>query len=133
MLDYCVEHVHKQGGAEQIQSHLPASLDRKLDYLSEAIKVGLVHSSDVDGLTTIITECHRLKMFRHILVHGRAAQVAEDGRVIIDHYRIRAATRVLNRTVYSQAQMRRHYRNTHKLMVDFDAFFRRENVAEPKS
>jgi hypothetical protein len=130
MLDSCVDHLHKHGGAKEIQAHLPASLDRKLDYLSRALKVGLVDPSDREGLANIVADCHRLKTFRHILVHGQPIEFGEEGRVIVEHCRVRAAARVLSRTVYSQAQMRRHYQNTRKLMLDFASFLSSENASK---
>jgi hypothetical protein len=42
-LDLWIEAVHSIGGAQQIQIALPPNLDRELDYLSTALKLGLLN------------------------------------------------------------------------------------------
>lgn len=130
MFDLYIEHIHDHGGAKWVQSHLPGNLDRKLDYLTKARKIGLVYAGHTDELGRLVGEAHRLKMFRHIMIHGQPVEFGEEGRLIIDHWRVRAAARIQSRTTYSHAQVLRHLDQTIKLKNDLLSFVSGEYSTE---
>lgn len=121
LLDVWVEMVHSAGGASLIQADLPPSLDRELDYLSEAIREGLIAESVADNAKELIQQIHRIKGFRHTLIHGRMIE-AKDGKVIVDHSRARGSARIRARVTFSRPQMVRHYERAYSLMKDLDLF-----------
>lgn len=131
-LDLWVEHIHKNGGSAIIQAHLPASLGRRLDYLSTALREGLIWEGGDEEGARLIREIHSLKTFRHTFLHGRAI-VDEHGRTIIDHSRVRGGRRIEFRTPYTKAQMYRHYKRTYDLEADLRAFLFGEDVAQTDS
>ena len=128
LLDIWVEAIHKHGGAERIQAHLPANLDRALDYLSEALKCGLVSEKMREDGKRLISEIHHLKNFRHNLIHGRTK--VERGRVICENRRARGAALLAITTTYTVAQQFRHYDRTRKLVGDLRDFLVAENEVQ---
>ena len=129
-LDAWIEDIHSNGGAAKIQSHLPASLDRKLLYLKTALGDGLMLSEHHDEAARLITEINRLKMFRHTLIHGFIVEVRDDGRTIVDHSRVRGATLIRSRSTYTWTQMMRHYARTDQLQRDLWRFLTEEYFAQ---
>ncbi len=121
-LDAWIEMIHANGGAEKIQSALPPNLDRELDYLSEALKVGLVKAEDAAETGRLIQEIHRIKTFRHNLVHGVIIDIDATGRLVCEHSKVRGSARVRSRTTYTRAQRLRHYERTYNLASDLRLF-----------
>jgi hypothetical protein len=121
-LDYWVELVHAAGGSREIQSYLPANLDRELDYLKAAVKRGLVPTSGREEAARIIQEVHSLKNFRHALIHGVLLEIDDREGVVVEFWRVRGAVRTRIRTPYSRVQLFRHLDRTRALQLDLNAF-----------
>ena len=118
LIDLWVEDIHERGGDKLIQSRLPPNLDRELDYLTAALKVGLVYERNRDEAARIIERLHQIKGFRHTLIHGAIVDVAEGMKVIVDHSRVRGSRRVRARVTFAHAQLIRHYESAFHLEAD---------------
>lgn len=121
-LDDWVELVHAVGGAVKIQTHLPANLERELDYLKAAIKCGLVPATTTKEARRLVQETHALKSFRHTLIHGVLIELDEAERIVIDFWRVRGAARTRIRTPYTRVQLMRYLDRTRKLQLDLRTF-----------
>lgn len=92
-IDAWVEVVHRTGGAEDIQPFLPPNLDRELDYLKEAWKTTPIDGGMKEEGRNLLVEIHRLKNFRHDLVHG-IADHNDPNTLLIHMWRVKGADRV---------------------------------------
>lgn len=132
-LDVWVEEIHERGGDNLIQSQLPPNLDRELDYLSEAIKIGLVPKSDRDEAAALIQRLHQIKGLRHTVIHGSLIDVQEGMRVVLEHARVRGAKRVRARVTLAHAQMIRHYNKAYSLLRDLSLFLTGKDATKGES
>jgi hypothetical protein len=128
LIDEWVEDIHSRGGDKLIQTQLPPNLDRELDYLAEALRLGLVPQAARDEAAAIVQRLHQIKGFRHTFIHGRLIEVQEGMRVIVEHSRIRRGKRVRALVTFAHAQMLRHYAKAFRLESDLRAFLS-EHVA----
>jgi hypothetical protein len=127
-LDSWVETIHENGGAEQIQSNLPPNLDRELDYLTDALKIGLMAADIRSQAAELIQQTHQIKGFRHTFIHGLLLDVSDDGkRVVIEHSRVRGAKRIRITVTFAAAQLMRHYAKASRLRADLRFFIFGEN------
>ena len=123
LLDDWVEDIHGRGGAELIQAQLPPNLDRELDYLTSALKMELVPQTHREEAAALILRLHRIKGFRHTLIHGSLVEVLDGGkRVIVDHSRVRGSRRIRTRVTFMRPQMLRHYERALALLRDLSIF-----------
>jgi hypothetical protein len=122
LVDEWVEGIHERGGDKLIQTHLPPNLDRELDYLKEAVKLGLVPQKDRDRAAALIQRLHQIKGFRHTFIHGRLVEVREGMRVTVEHSRVRGGRRIRTLVTFAQAQMLRHYQKACDLEDDLRNF-----------
>lgn len=127
LLDLWVEEIHEAGGAEQIQALLPPNLDREIDYLKKALKVGLIDPEQAAEASKLLRAIHRAKGFRHDLIHS--VTEVEKGRIVCDNWRVRGAARMRLKTPYTVAQRLRHYERTYQLTHDLRAFLFEEDVS----
>lgn len=122
-LDLWVEGIHQRGGEHLIQAHLPSNLDRELDYLSAALKAGLIPVDQREQAARLIERIHEIKGFRHTLIHGSLVEALDDGdRFVFEHSRVRGASRVRSRTCFKTAQMTRHYSKAFQLLRELNLF-----------
>lgn len=103
-IDAWVEVIHRTGGAEEIQTHLPPSLDREMDYLKTAWKTTKVSQSLKDEGLELMAEIHRLKRFRHDLVHGLADLNAPEA-LVVTLWKTKGPERIEIQTPYSMDQI----------------------------
>ena len=100
-IDGWVEVIHITGGAQEIQENLPPSLDRELDYIKKAWKTTKVSSGlKIEG-EKILAEIHRLKDFRHKLVHGLADINSMEDTFAIHLWKVRGAERAEIKMMYT--------------------------------
>jgi hypothetical protein len=121
VIDAWVEIIHHTGGAEKIQTHLPASLDRELDYIKAAWRTTPIDPTLRDEGRRLLAEIHRLKTFRHNLVHGLADLNAPDG-IAFHLWTVKGADRTEIKTPYSTEKMLRNSVDVVTLKQDLEAF-----------
>ena len=92
-IDAWVEVIHLTGGNRRIQAHLPASLDRELDYIKAAWKTEATTKTLKAEGQRLLAEIHRLKTFRHNLVHG-IANLNDPEALIFHLWKVKGAERV---------------------------------------
>jgi len=119
LIDRWVDDIHRNGGT-RIQETLPASLDRALDYLTAALRIGLVSPDRAAEAERLISELHSTKNFRHDFVHGLGDFSAP--KFAVELSKVRGGSRITMRSTYSPDQRRRHYKRTLQLAHDLAAF-----------
>ena len=77
-LDRVIEVIHRNGGAEEVQSQLPVSLKPKLQYLRKSRF--LFDEKWHDGILRFCEDTHRLKTLRTDLIHGVAHKYCNEKR-----------------------------------------------------
>lgn len=69
-IDGWVQILHRAGGAELVQTDLPASLSREIDFLKRCWRVVQAPPELIAEGKRLIAEIQLMKDFRHNLVHG---------------------------------------------------------------
>jgi hypothetical protein len=120
-IDAWVTLIHETGGAEDIQANLPASLDRELDYLKAAWKTTEVSEPLKEEGLRLMAEIHRLKSFRHDLVHG-LADLNNMSAFVISLWKVKGAERIELKTPYPSEKIKAKVLAIVALKNDLDRF-----------
>lgn len=120
-IDAWVEVIHKTGGRKSIQEQLPASLDRELDYIKAAWRITRVSPPLKAKGSILLAEIHRLKTFRHNLVHGLASLNQPDA-LAFHLWKVKGNERSEIKTPYTIDQILANSSSIIKLNQDLESF-----------
>ena len=120
-IDLWVEVIHAAGGGENIQSFLPPSLDRELDYIGLSWPwLALPAEIEKTG-RDLVARVHGLKTFRHNLVHG-TTDMNSPGVVVSTLWKVKGAVREEIKTPYTSDQTLKNVTLLVALVSDLDTF-----------
>ena len=105
MLDLWVLVIHYEWGKINIQTFLPSSLDRELDYISKAVAGWEFLESFGDRARPLLADLHQRKVFRHNIIHGEYDVFSQDASLKVVLAKVKGNIRRELITRYTSEQM----------------------------